>query len=335
LPYKGNGLSFVGIIANPESGKDIRRLVAYGSVFNNQEKVHIVRRVLLGLSALGVRQICYMPDYRGIVEGALADIRIPSKVFPISLSLNGNQEDSRRACRIMEEQGVRCIITLGGDGTNRAVVKGGVSVPILPISTGTNNVFPYMIEGTVAGLAAGLMAMDLVTLDEGTFRSTKLEVMRNGEVADLALVDAVVYDDLFVGSRAIWEMHKVSQIFLNRADPTSIGISSIGGLIEPITPEEPRGLLLELGGDSVYVTAPIAPGLIKKVFVKSTRTLHLDEYVEISFKPSVLALDGEREIEIESGQHVGIRIVKKGPLIVDVPRVMSVATKKGILRNAR
>jgi hypothetical protein len=28
----------VGIIANPASGKDIRRLVAYGTVFDNQEK---------------------------------------------------------------------------------------------------------------------------------------------------------------------------------------------------------------------------------------------------------------------------------------------------------
>jgi len=32
----------VGIISNPASGKDIRRLVAYGSVFDNNEKVNIV-----------------------------------------------------------------------------------------------------------------------------------------------------------------------------------------------------------------------------------------------------------------------------------------------------
>jgi len=29
----------IGIIPNPASGKDIRRLVAYGSVFDNNEKV--------------------------------------------------------------------------------------------------------------------------------------------------------------------------------------------------------------------------------------------------------------------------------------------------------
>ena len=34
-------MSSVGIIANPASGKDIRRLVAHGTVFDNDEKVNI------------------------------------------------------------------------------------------------------------------------------------------------------------------------------------------------------------------------------------------------------------------------------------------------------
>ncbi|MDF2569121.1 MAG: kinase, partial [Sporomusa sp.] len=57
----------VGIIANPASGKDIRRLVAYGTIFDNQEKVNIVRRLILSLAASGVKRIVYMPEYYGIV----------------------------------------------------------------------------------------------------------------------------------------------------------------------------------------------------------------------------------------------------------------------------
>ena len=34
----------VGIVCNPASGKDIRRLTARASVFDNQEKLAIVRR---------------------------------------------------------------------------------------------------------------------------------------------------------------------------------------------------------------------------------------------------------------------------------------------------
>ena len=63
-------MSIVGIIANPASGKDIRRLVAYGSVFDNQEKVRMVRRILLGLDAVGVDQVYSIcPTTMGSYQG--------------------------------------------------------------------------------------------------------------------------------------------------------------------------------------------------------------------------------------------------------------------------
>jgi predicted polyphosphate/ATP-dependent NAD kinase len=151
-------MSLVGIIANPASGKDIRRLVAYGSTFDNEEKVRIVRRVLMGLAAVGIKDVVFMPDTYGIVRRALDQIELQTVVTPTSFRIEGDQEDSTRAAREMAEKKAGCIVTLGGDGTNRAVAKGSGRVPILPISTGTNNVFPAMIEGTLAGLSAGLIA---------------------------------------------------------------------------------------------------------------------------------------------------------------------------------
>jgi len=44
------------------------------------------------------------------------------------------------------------------------VAQGCGTVPLVPISTGTNNVFPTMIDGTIAGLAAGLFATGAVTV---------------------------------------------------------------------------------------------------------------------------------------------------------------------------
>jgi len=324
-------LSLVGIIANPESGRDIRRLVAHGSVVTNQEKIYILRRVLLGLAAAGVERVCYMPDRSGIVDSALADIAIPVHVFPLDMRLDGGQNDSTLAGRLMEELEADCVVTLGGDGTNRAAVKGSVRAPILPISTGTNNAFPYMIEGTMAGVAAGLVATGQIPVDEAAFRSTLLEIVEDGARVDLALVDAVVYDDLFVGSRAIWEMDKVRQIFLNRADPASIGISSIGGLMESVGPEEPRGLWLELGEGGVPVKAIVAPGVIETVSVRKRKTLPLDSEVEISYRPSVLALDGEREIEILPDQRLRVRLASNGPLVIDARRAMRFAMTNKLL----
>ena len=67
-----SGEALVGIIANPASGKDIRRLVAHGSAFDNNEKINIVRRVLLGLDAWPGIRVAYLPDNYGIVERAVA-----------------------------------------------------------------------------------------------------------------------------------------------------------------------------------------------------------------------------------------------------------------------
>ncbi len=324
-------MSLVGIVANPASGKDIRRLVAYGSSFDNQEKVRIVRRVLLGLQAVGVDRICYMPDYYGIVPRALDSLKIDIPIHPLDFDTKADQRDSTEAARIMEKEGATCIVTLGGDGTNRVVAKGTTRVPILPISTGTNNVFPFMVEATVAGLAAGLVATGAVPLAESTFLSTRLNVKVDGEVVDLALVDVAVCSDLFVASRAVWDLRKVNQIFLNRAEPDSIGLSSIGGLLHPVTAEEPYGLCLDLGGRGRSVKAPVAPGIIERVFVKDTRIMRVGEEVEIRSVPSVLALDGEREVEVRRGHHAAIHLSEEGPVVVDVKRTMNSAMKRRIL----
>ena len=326
-------MSVVGIIANPASGKDIRRLVAYGSVFDNQEKVRILRRVLIGLKAVGVERICYMQDYFGIVDRALSQLDLKIPISALNFKLRGTQEDSIHAARIMAEEGVSCIVTLGGDGTNRAVVKGTASVPLLPISTGTNNVFPEMVEGTIAGLAAGLVATGLVPLSGVARSHTRLEVILDGNMVDLALVDALVYDSVFIGSRAVWDMDKVRTVFLNRAEPEKIGISSIGGLIHPVGPEDPKGLCLELGENGRRVIAPIAPGMIRDVGVSDQNVMHIGEEFKIRLTPSVLALDGEREVEIRQGQEAAIRIGEAGPTVVDVARTMKAAMKRNIFTS--
>ena len=324
-------MSFVGIIANPASGKDIRRLVAYGSVFDNQEKVRIVRRVILGLAAVGVDKICFMPDYFGIVPRAAEPLKLVRPVFPVEFETAATQEDSVRAGRIMAELGVDVIVTLGGDGTNRAVAKGCGTTPILPVSTGTNNVFPNMVEGTIAGLAAGLAATKSVPLDESSFRSTKLEVLMDGRPVDLALVDGAVYDDPFIGSRAIWEMDKVKQIFLNRAAPDSIGLSAIGGVINAVRPDDPYGLCLTLGPGGCRVTAPVAPGMVKTVEISEIKIMRPGEEVEIAVTPSVLALDGEREVEVRAGEKATVRLVEDGPVVIDVSMTMAGAMKRNLL----
>ena len=65
-------MSSVGIIANPRAGKDIRRLVAHGSILDTQEKVYIVRRAILGIQGAGANEVVLFPDPANIFTKALS-----------------------------------------------------------------------------------------------------------------------------------------------------------------------------------------------------------------------------------------------------------------------
>ena len=55
----------VGVIANPMSGRDIRRLVASASVFPNAEKAGMVVRLTAATAALGVGRVLVSTDTFG------------------------------------------------------------------------------------------------------------------------------------------------------------------------------------------------------------------------------------------------------------------------------
>src|SRR3989304_3796177 len=126
----------VGIIANPASGKDIRRLVAHGSVFDHDEKVGIVRRVLLGLEATGVERGWIMPDSFGIGRKALDGVRLRLDASILEMPRRFPPDDSTRAAALMAEAGAGCLVTLGGAGTNRAVAKASGAGALRPVSAG-------------------------------------------------------------------------------------------------------------------------------------------------------------------------------------------------------
>jgi predicted polyphosphate/ATP-dependent NAD kinase len=320
----------VGIIPNPASGKDIRRLVAFGSVFDNHEKVNIVKRMILGLDAMGVVEVVFMPDPFGIGSRALKDFDVSLKTSFLDMPVEGTQEDSTRAAEMFLKMGVSCIITLGGDGTNRAVAKTCGDTPLLPISTGTNNVFPFMVEGTLAGIAAGVVASETAPAAQLTKRSPRLEVMDGRLVIDIALVDVVVSEPGFIGSRAVWDVSTLREIFLSRDDPGTIGFSSVGAHLGVPNPNGPTGVHIRIGPGGQRVKAPIAPGLIRMVPVASHRRFGPGQAIPITTPPALLALDGERERIVKRGEQLAIRINPEGPRVVDIGATLRHASERGM-----
>ena len=138
-----------------------------------------------------------------------------------------------RAAKFMSDNKVDRIITMGGDGTNRVVARTCGQVPIMPISTGTNNTFPFMVEGTTAGLAAGILARKIVTPDKCVKTAKKLNIIKNGKAVDLALIDAVVLEQQFIGAKAIWDIPQVKEVIATQCHPSYVGMASIGGSFYP------------------------------------------------------------------------------------------------------
>jgi len=320
-----------GIIANPASGKDIRRLVAHASVFGNDEKVNIVRRVILGMAAAGVERVFYMPDPNALVRRALEEIDVEAPVLPVEGDFRGDARDTAIAAQAMSEAGAGVIVSLGGDGTNRMLVKGAPDVPLVPISTGTNNVFPVMIEGTVAGLAAGALAAGVVDREDVAPRCKQVEIELAAGLHEIALIDAVVMEPGFTASRAIWDTGPIREAVLTRAEASAVGMSAVGGMLDAVTPADEFGLHLVLGKGDVEVRAAIAPGLIRPVSLARVERLALGASVDVR-GPALLALDGERELLVPDGATARMAVARSGPPVVDIGRCLDAARDAGFLR---
>ena len=65
----------IGIVVNPSSGKDVRRLVARASVFDNREKGAIVRRAIVGALNAGASCFAFMDDSHNIAGSALEELQ--------------------------------------------------------------------------------------------------------------------------------------------------------------------------------------------------------------------------------------------------------------------
>ncbi|NLD73906.1 MAG: ATP-NAD kinase [Chloroflexi bacterium] len=325
------------MIANPEAGKDVRRLIAHGATIDNQSKVSIVRRVLVGLGALGLERVLLMPDRQRLGARALQGLASRPEPIPraevLDLPVSDEPADSSRAAEAMRRAGAGCLVVLGGDGTVRVVARGAGEVPIVPISTGTNNVLPAAVEGTVAGLAAAAVALGLVPREAAAYRHKRLAVWVDGEPVSDALVDVAVLAGRFIGSRAVWNIDALRQVVVTRASPAAIGISAIAGVVRPLAPQDPRGLALRLAPDAPRrVLAAVGPGLVARLGITEVREVAIGERVDVvSERPLVLAMDGEREIALPGEDTAWLTLHLDGPWIVDAARVMAALAAGGHL----
>ncbi len=343
----------VGIIANPVSARDIRRIIANASNLQTSERVNIVLRVLTTLAAGGIEHVLMMPDKAGISAMLLRSLqrernlhhRFPRVEF-VDMDVTSSVDDTFAAARAMQHAGVKAMVVLGGDGTHRAVVRelmagtrhGLPMVPIAGLSTGTNNAFPEMREPTIAALAVGLYASGQLSAVQALSPNKVLEVGVEGVARDIAIVDVVIGSDRFIGARALWKTDSLSAAYLTFADPQVIGLSAIGGLLQPVGRGEPGGLAIQLGCDAastrLHLSVPIAPGMISKIAIADWSAMPAGVPFAVASSAGVVALDGEREFTFDVGQQVSVTLRENAFPTVDVARCLQTAAREGLFRHS-
>ncbi len=339
----------VGIIANPVSARDIRRVVANASNLQIADRVNIVLRLLTSLVSLGVERVLMMPDRGGIRAMLSRHLGREQNLHHqfhtlefLPMEPTTTVEDTFLATRLLQQAGVAALIVLGGDGTHRAVVRellrGKPAIPIAGLSTGTNNAFPDMREPTLTGMAVALYATGKIPAERALAFNKVLEVSINGgERQDIALVDAVISTERQVGARALWKTDSLHSLYLTFADPQVIGLSAIGGLLQPLTRTAPEGLAIQLARPGcepvVRLRAPIAPGMLRDVDIAQWQTMPCDVPFPITLAGGVVALDGERELPFSATDRVTMTLRQQVFSTVDVASCLDWAARTGLLRH--
>lgn len=340
----------IGVIANPVSARDIRRIVADAGNLQITDRVNIVLRMLSAAAACGVTRALLMPDHGGIralLERHLQRDRNAASRYPrvefLDMKPRSSVEDTYAATRALCDAGVRAIVVLGGDGTHRAVVReltrcgAAATLPIAGLSTGTNNAFPEMREPTITGMAVGLYASGRIAAAEALAPHKRIDIAVDAQ-HDVAIVDAVISDERQLGARALWKPESLRAAYLAFADPQCIGLSAIGGLLQPLGRRDPGGLAIELAADPAaartLLQAPIAPGLVRQVAIADWRAMAAGEPHLVTHPAGTVALDGERELVFGPGQRVTATLRENAFFTVDVARCMHLAADNGLLRTS-
>jgi len=322
----------VGIIANPASGRDIRRLTAKASVFPTAEKANMVQRVLGPLGRLGVDRVLMMPDKTGIAAGVIRALRThhathlppwPPVDF-LDMPITETQEDTVVAARMLVEAGAQLVVVLGGDGTHRLVAAAAPGLPMATLSSGTNNVFPDLREATVTGLAAALFLTGRVPREKA-LKPNKRLIVRHGDREEIALVDVCVTRHQHIGARAVWEAEAITELFVTFAEADAIGLSAIAAAVATVPRDGDEGLRVVCGAGGQPVLAPIAPGVLAELGVTRVESLKPGTPYQIEPLVGSVALDGEREIELDGRTPAFVRIDTCGPLTLDVPATLAAA----------
>lgn len=309
----------IGLIANPVSSKDIRRLTGLARVIDTEEKANLIARLLVGLGSQPGLKVLALDDHVGLVRRAVflaRDSSPPVEFLPIVPQ--GGEQDTSQAASQLAARKAAVLVIVGGDGTVRAAVEGWPQAPLVPLAAGTNNAFALAMEPTVIGSAiVAALARD----DMSVFTPTTALQAETTTGAATAVIDVVSVHGRWIGAGALWEPDLLIEAVVTSARPTAVGIASVSAGLGSLEPGHARWIRF---GGSRMVRAVFGPGLVRDVCVAEHTDLPLGAEIPLDVTGGVVALDGERRITAAAAL---VRVVP-GPRVLDPELALRV---KGLL----
>ena len=329
-----SGSRAVGLILNPMSGRDVRRLVGRAQTESLEVKRSQLARAVVGAAAAGATEFRFVRDVFRLAEQALEYLALEGVTLTrLDVgAITTTPADTTRAALAMREAGCGALLVMGGDGTSRIVASAWPDAPLVALSLGTNNVFPERVEATLAGAAVGLVASGKLALAEVAQRAKVVRAKFADGAETLALIDAVLVEGDHPGSLLPFDASKIRRAVLSRAEPDAVGMSPLGGLLLPTRKEDDAGVDVACcapGQGGRALLAPISPGLYRTAFVTSAKRVALGEPVLVE-GPGILEFDGDRERVLAPGERAELRVVRDGPWQIDVQRALTLAAQRGL-----
>jgi hypothetical protein len=297
----------LGLITNPASSKDIRRLTGLARVVDVEEKANLVARLLAGVGSVDGLSVIALDDRSGLVRRA---VRLAGSSAPpvelLDVEAEGTEADTRRAAARLATFAVEALEVVGGDGTVRAAAEGWPGARLVPLAAGTNNAFALTDEPTVVGLAAALA----VTGDMAAFTPTTAVTVETSDGTAVAVIDAIAVRDRWIGSGAIWDPDRMVEGLVTSARRTAVGLASVSAAFGPLQTGHARWIRF---GGTTTVRAVFGPGLVCDVPVAEHRDVPIGASMPISGEAGLVALDGERRLPAAGGRATVIA----GPRVLD------------------
>ena len=287
------------------------------------------------MKKFGIKKVYLMPDNycvnANIASIANKDSNSNLEVEILDMIPTDQPDDTIKSIRIMKDLGIKCLIVMGGDGTCRLAAKANIDIPVIAVSTGTNNVYPQHWEGTTVGIAAAYIA--LRGLKNFPQMGKKIEVYINDKLSDIAIVDAAVTRIPYIGSKIVTQIDDIDDLIVCRCSPDLIGLSAIIGSNRVCEDDDDFGYYIKISANGNDVLTAISAGQIDRISYSELGKIDLG--CEHAIKPAYdgsIALDGERTVPFRSGDHIKFVINRNAPYKVDVKNTLYEALENGFFR---